>query len=97
MWRKTRARDSLSRAAVIVAVVACSQAAGDSTGPTAQVNEVSTSVRWNRRAVALVVARPPASNGQAAVSRILTYVSLAQYRAALAAQASRPDSIVSGC
>ncbi|MGH7710851.1 MAG: vanadium-dependent haloperoxidase, partial [Gemmatimonadaceae bacterium] len=48
---------------------------------------VTTSVRWNQRAVALVVARPPATNGQAAVSRILTYLSLAQYRAVLAAEA----------
>jgi len=57
---------------------------------------VSASVRWNQRAVALVVARPPAGNGQAAVSRILTYLSLAQYRAVLAAQAaggSRPPSV----
>jgi membrane-associated phospholipid phosphatase len=58
---------------------------------------VSTSVRWNQRAVALVVARQPASNGQAAVSRILTYLSIAQYRAVTAAQAaasgSRPPSV----
>jgi len=49
---------------------------------------VTASVRWNQRAVALIVARPPASNGQAAVSRILTYLSLAQYRAVLAAQSA---------
>ena len=49
----------------------------------------TASVRWNQRAVALVVARPPASNGQAAVSRILTYLSLAQYRATLAADAAK--------
>jgi membrane-associated phospholipid phosphatase len=87
MWRKTQARGSMGRVALI-ALAACSQAAVDSTAPPSQVNEVSTSVRWNRRAVALVVARQPASNGQAAVSRILSYVSLAQYRAALAAQAA---------
>jgi len=70
---------------VLVAAVACSQAAVDRTAPNVNAAEVSTSVRWNRRAVALVVARQPASNGQAAVSRILTYVSLAQYRAVQAA------------
>lgn len=49
---------------------------------------LGASVAWNERAVALIVARQPASNGQAAVSRILTYVSLAEYRAVLAAQAA---------
>jgi membrane-associated phospholipid phosphatase len=77
----------------LVAAAACSQAAADRTAPTVNSTDVSTSVRWNRRAVALVVARQPASNGQAAVSRILTYVSLAQYRAAQAASrdAHRPS------
>jgi membrane-associated phospholipid phosphatase len=42
--------------------------------------------------VALVVARPPAANGQAAVSRILTYLSLAQYRAVLAAEAAKTQA-----
>ena len=77
------------------------EACSDSTAPSA-VNEtagdtISTSVRWNQRAIALIVARQPASNGQAVVSRILTYVSLAQYRAVLGAQAaatqSKPPSI----
>jgi hypothetical protein len=76
-------------------------ACSDSTSPAAvdqfAGDTISTSARWNQRAVALVVARQPASNGQAAVSRILTYVSLAQYRAVLAAQAagtqSKPPSV----
>ena len=84
MQRTGWLRGALSRV-VLVAAVACSQAAVDRTGPNVNAAEVSTSVRWNRRAVALVVARQPASNGQAAVSRILTYVSLAQYRAVQAA------------
>ena len=84
MQRTEWLRGALSRVA-LVAAVACSQAAVDHTAPNVNAAEVSTSVRWNRRAIALVVARQPASNGQAAVSRILTYVSLAQYRAVQAA------------
>jgi membrane-associated phospholipid phosphatase len=85
MWRTGKSMRALRRIA-LVALVACGKAA-DGTAPTVTTTDVSTSVRWNRRAVALVVARQPASNGQAAVSRILTYVSLAQYRAAQAASA----------
>jgi len=48
--------------------------------------EVNASTRWNERAIALVGLRPPA-NAQAQVSRVLTYLSIAQYRAALAAAA----------
>jgi membrane-associated phospholipid phosphatase len=47
--------------------------------------DVTASTRWNRRVAGLLAARPPA-NGQAATSRILTYLSLAQYRAVLAAE-----------
>ena len=47
--------------------------------------DVLASTRWNRRVAGLVALRPP-SNGQAATSRILTYLSLAQYRAVLAAE-----------
>ena len=47
--------------------------------------EVTASTRWNERAIALLNQRPPA-NGQAAASRVLTYLSLAQYRAVLAAE-----------
>ena len=47
--------------------------------------DVTASTMWNARAIALAGQRPPA-NAQAAVSRILTYLSLAQYRAVLAAE-----------
>jgi membrane-associated phospholipid phosphatase len=47
--------------------------------------DATASTTWNRRAIALAGQRPP-GNAQAAVSRILTYLSLAQYRAALAAE-----------
>jgi membrane-associated phospholipid phosphatase len=57
--------------------------------------DANASTRWNERTAALLALRPPA-NGQAAASRILTYLSLAQYRAVLAAedgkeQASHPS------
>ncbi len=84
---------------LLIATLAAACGDGTSTtGPDAASSDtVSTSARWNQRAVALVVARQPASNGQAVVSRILTYVSLAQYRAVVAAQAastqSKPPSI----
>jgi membrane-associated phospholipid phosphatase len=48
--------------------------------------EVNASTRWNERAISLLSTRPPATNGQAAVSRMLTYLSIAQYRAVLAAE-----------
>ena len=54
--------------------------------------EVTASTRWNRRVAELVALRPPA-NGQAATSRILTYLSLAQYRAVLAAEDAKDGSI----
>ncbi|MEO6526725.1 MAG: vanadium-dependent haloperoxidase [Gemmatimonadaceae bacterium] len=47
--------------------------------------DVTASTRWNRRVAGLLALRPPA-NAQAATSRILTYLSLAQYRAVLAAE-----------
>ena len=45
----------------------------------------TASTRWNRRVGEFLALRPP-SNGQAATSRILAYLSLAQYRAVLAAE-----------
>lgn len=58
--------------------------------------EVNATTRWNERAIALLGTRPPATNGQSAVSRMLTYLSIAQYRAVLAAEngnngATRPS------
>ena len=81
-----------------IAAAACSDGVSQLTGPDETASDtVSTSVRWNQRAVTLVIARQPTSNGQAAVSRILTNVSLAQYRAVVAAKAAasgtKPPSI----
>src|SRR5687767_9824570 len=85
MWRP---QDLALACLLATASVACSDPASAPLAPEVPTDTTRafTSVRWNQRAVALVVARPPASNGQAAVSRILTYVSLAQHRAALAAR-----------
>jgi hypothetical protein len=48
--------------------------------------------RWNVRGTALVGPRPPA-NAQAAVSQILTYLSVAHYRAVLATESGEVESI----
>ena len=49
--------------------------------------EVTASTRWNLRATNLLQTLPAPPNGQAWASRMLTYLSLAQYRAVLAATA----------
>src|SRR5204862_6879088 len=51
--------------------------------------DVTASTRWNERATDLLQGLPPGppSNGQAWASRMLTYLSLAQYRAVQAAMA----------
>jgi membrane-associated phospholipid phosphatase len=49
------------------------------------------STRWNERANGLMVLRPP-GNAQAAANRILTYLSIAQYRAVLAAEADKEQA-----
>ena len=54
--------------------------------------EVNASTRWNERTTVLLTQRPPA-NAQAAASRILTYLSIAQYRATLAAEAGKVKSM----
>ena len=53
--------------------------------------EVNASTRWNERAITLLGQRPP-GNAQAAASRILTYLSIAQHRAVLAAEAGKVGS-----
>src|SRR4051812_13519097 len=82
---------------LIAAMAAAACDGGQITDPNVASDTISTSAQWNKRAVALVVARQPASNGQAVVSRILTYVSVAQYRAVVAAKAAaggaKPPSI----
>ena len=53
--------------------------------------EVTASTRWNERAIDLF-GRRTLANGQAAASRILTYLSIAQYRAVLAAEDGKNGS-----
>ena len=53
--------------------------------------EDNATTRWNRRATELF-GTTTLPNGQAAASRILTYLSIAQHRAALAAEASKDGS-----
>lgn len=90
MLRRTQVALGTAVFSVLLATGAC----GDSeiTAPKAEDTRLGASVEWNERAVALVVARPPTGNGQAAVSRILTYLSVAQYRAVVAAQAASRDA-----
>ena len=80
-----------------VLALGCSDAPSEPTRtPSAQLSavkywEVLASPRWNERALGLITQRPP-GNIQAAASRILTYLSIAQYRAALAAEAGKVRS-----
>jgi hypothetical protein len=73
-----------------LAAAACSESGGPTdTRPQPQSDavkfwDVLASVRWNERASGLLVQRPPASIPRAV--RLLTYMSLAQYRAVLAAE-----------
>ncbi len=57
----------------------------------ARVSNGTVSTRWNRRVAGLLALRPP-TNGQAATNRILAYLSIAQYRAVLAATAANEKS-----
>jgi len=54
--------------------------------------EATASTRWNRRTMDLLALRPP-GNAQAATSRVLTYLSLAQYRSVLAAESGMDGSM----
>jgi membrane-associated phospholipid phosphatase len=58
-------------------------------------SDALATTRWNERATALLQHYPPTANGQAqaATSRILTYLSLAQYRAVLAAEVGDDHSM----
>ena len=76
---------------------ACSDAPARVTQPTTpQLDAVkfwedNATTRWNRRATELF-GTTTLPNGQAAASRILTYLSIAQHRAALAAEAGKDGS-----
>ncbi|HEX6575703.1 MAG TPA: phosphatase PAP2 family protein [Gemmatimonadaceae bacterium] len=94
---KDRYRNILKLAAVAAAAttLACSEAPTDvqSVSPSASASaehfwDALATTRWNTRATHLLqFTTPTPPNGQAWASRTLTYLSLAQYRAALAATA----------
>ena len=94
MTISTSCTHSLRVLIAAAAVSACADAPANVLSPgTARLDavkfwEVTASTRWNERTLEYVGLRPPA-NGQAATSRILTYVSVAQYRAVLAAEAAK--------
>ena len=82
----------------IAALAACADAPVQPlTPPSAQRNavkfwEANASTRWNDRAAEYLALRPP-PNGQAAASRVHTYLTLAQYRAVLAAENGKDGSV----
>jgi membrane-associated phospholipid phosphatase len=84
--------------AVAVAVSACTDAPTRLVQPPAPARdavkfwEATASTRWNERAIALFGVRT-LPNGQAAASRILTYLSIAQYRAVLAAEGGKDGAV----
>jgi membrane-associated phospholipid phosphatase len=87
MLRRTRSPMVARLLITTLTIAACSDNTTQVANPQLTANDsISTSALWNQRAVALIIARQPTSNGQAAVSRILTYLSVAQYRAVVAAQ-----------
>ena len=83
-----------------ICVSACTDAPSRIVQPTApsadavKFWEALATTRWNERAAALLQQYPPTANGQAqaATSRMLTYLSLAQYRAVLAAETGKDHS-----
>ncbi len=98
MIPRTRSYTRLTTLVAAIAALACVDGPSRVLQPTAprldavKFWEATASTTWNRRATALLVQRPPASNAQAAASRILTYLSLAQYRAVLAAEEGKEGS-----
>jgi membrane-associated phospholipid phosphatase len=88
-------------AVVAIGLSACADAPTRVVQPTlpsadaVKFSEALATTHWNERAAALLQQYPPTANGQAqaATSRILTYLSLAQYRAALAAEAGTDHSM----
>jgi membrane-associated phospholipid phosphatase len=98
MFPASRCTNWLRLITVAAVASACSDSATRVVQPTApQLDavkfwEVTASTRWNQRATTLLGLRPPATNGQAATSRMLTYLSVAQYRAVLAAETGKDGS-----
>ena len=90
----TRHRRAARCALLLTGVIACADAPTETAVGAPRANLQATKLwdalattRWNLRATDLHQTLPPPPNGQAWASRMLTYLSIAQYRAALAATA----------
>ena len=90
----TRVRGTTCWALLLGAAIGCADAPTQAAVVAPPANLQATkfwdalaTTRWNLRATDLHQTLPPPPNGQAWASRMLTYLSLAQYRAALAAAA----------
>ena len=70
----------------------CATALADRSENSAADLSALATTTWNKRATDLLFLRPP-GNAQAAVSRMLTYLSIAQYRAILAAKDGKVKSL----
>ena len=100
MISKTKTLGWLGTIVVVITASACADAPTRLVQPTTasadavKFWEALASTRWNERATQLLGQYPPTANGQAqaATSRMLTYLSLAQYRAVLAAEAGKDGS-----
>ena len=95
----TRTPCTASWAVLLVAALACADRPTEVRRvPVAQFAavkfwDVTASTRWNKRATTFLSEFPPPDNGQARTSRMLTYLSIAQYRAVLAAEAGKVGSM----
>src|SRR6185503_7843906 len=100
MISKTKTLGWLGTIVVVITASACADAPTRLVQPTTasadavKFWEALASTRWNERATQLLGQYPPTANGQAqaATSRMLTYLSLAQYCAVLAAEAGKDGS-----
>jgi membrane-associated phospholipid phosphatase len=97
MKRRTTPCRSATIGALVMLAAACTDGATRALHPEAsragavKFWESSATTRWNERAAGLLVLRPP-PNGQAAAVRVFTYLSIAQHRAVLAAEAREDRS-----
>ena len=95
MYRVMRNRAAARWALILGAAIGCGDAPTETAVVAPRANlqatkfwDATATTRWNLRATDLHQTLPPPPNGQAWASRMLTYLSLAQYRAALAATAA---------
>ena len=100
MMPKTNTLGWIGTVVAVISVSACADSPARVVQPTTpsadavKFWEALASTRWNEQATQLLGQYPPTANGQAQAwtSRMLTYLSLAQYRAVLAAEAGKDGS-----